>query len=90
MEILQAVGRMKTEQLAHPSYSAGLSSGNFWFFGRAKTALQNRRFADADVMVRGLSDLFDSVIFEELQRVFQNWIKRLEWLLRHNGQYFIK
>jgi hypothetical protein len=41
-------------------------------FGWAKTPLEDRRFADADVIVKGLTDLLDSVSFEELQSVFHN------------------
>jgi hypothetical protein len=44
----------------------------------------------ADAMVRGLTDLFDSVTFEERQSVFQNWIERLKSIIRHNGECFIK
>jgi hypothetical protein len=41
-------------------------------------------------MVRALRALFDSVIFDELQSVFQNWIERLKSVIRHLGEYFIK
>jgi hypothetical protein len=41
-------------------------------------------------VIEGLTDLFDRVTFEELQNVFQNWIERLEWVMRDNGEYFIK
>jgi hypothetical protein len=41
-------------------------------------------------MVRALTDLFDSVTFDELQSLFQNWIERLKSVIRHNGEYFIK
>jgi hypothetical protein len=60
-------------------------SGQLLVFRWVKTALQNRRFADADVTVRALTELFDSVTFEELQSVFQNEFERLEWVIRHNG-----
>jgi hypothetical protein len=39
---------MGLTQLSHPAYSPGLSTCDFWFFGRAKTAFQDRRFADTD------------------------------------------
>ena len=78
METSQAIGPMKIERLAHSPYSPDLSSFDVWFSGRAKTALQDRRFADPDAVVEALTDLFDSVTFEELQSVFQNWIERLE------------
>jgi hypothetical protein len=42
LETSQAIGRMKIERLAYPPYSPYLSQCDFWFFGRAKIALQNR------------------------------------------------
>jgi histone-lysine N-methyltransferase SETMAR len=81
---------MKIERLAHPPYSPDMSQRNFDFVGWTKTALQNRRFTDADAMVRALTDLFDNVTFDELQSVFQNWIERLKSVIIHNGEYFIK
>jgi hypothetical protein len=42
------------------------------------------------VVLAALTDLFDSVTFEELQSGFQNGIERLEWVIRHSGEYFIK
>jgi histone-lysine N-methyltransferase SETMAR len=55
LETKQAIGRMKIERLAHPPYSPELSPSDFWFFGRAKMALQNRRFADADAVIEALT-----------------------------------
>jgi hypothetical protein len=77
---------MKIERLAPPLYSPDLSPRNFYFVGWTKTALQNRRFTDADAMVRALTDLCDNVTFDELQSVFQNWIERLKSVIRHNGE----
>jgi hypothetical protein len=81
---------MKIERLAHPPYSPDMSQRNFDFVGWTKTALQNRRFTDADAMVRALTDLFDNVTFDERLSVFQYWIERLNSVIIHNGEYFIK
>jgi hypothetical protein len=43
-----------------------------------------------DAEVEALTDLLGRVTFEELQSVFQNWIERLEYVIRHNEEYFIK
>jgi hypothetical protein len=72
METLQAIGRMKIERLADPAYSPELNQSNFCFFGSVKTALQNRRFADANAVVDALTDLRETVTFEELRSGFQN------------------
>jgi hypothetical protein len=63
---------MKIERLADPANSPELSQSDFCFFGSVKTALQNRRFADADAVVEALTALFDSITFEELWSGFQN------------------
>jgi hypothetical protein len=72
METLQAIGRMKIERRDDPAYSPELSQSDYYFFGSVKTALQNRRFADGDAVVEAVTDLFDSVTFEELKSGFQN------------------
>jgi histone-lysine N-methyltransferase SETMAR len=90
LETSRAIGRMKIERLVHPPYSPDLSPCDFCFFERAKTTLQNSRFADADAVIEALTNLFDSVTFEGLQSVFRNWIERLEWVIRYGGGYFTK
>jgi hypothetical protein len=80
----------KIEKLAHPRDSAELGPCDFWFFGRAKTALRDWTFVDADELLQALIDIFDGITFEELQSVFQNWIERLEWVIGHKGEYSIK
>jgi histone-lysine N-methyltransferase SETMAR len=89
LKTLRKIRRTKIERLAHPSYSPELSPCDFWFFGRAKTALQDRTFADADPVAKALTNLFDCVTFE-LQSVLQNWIERLQWIIGHSGEYHIK
>jgi hypothetical protein len=51
------MGRMKVDGLVHPPCSPDLSPCDFWFFGPAKTALLDRRFADADAVVEALTNL---------------------------------
>jgi hypothetical protein len=79
---------MKTGGLVHPSYSYDLSACGFLVFGRAKTVLQNRRFVDSGDIVEALTSLFGSVTFNELHPLFQNWIRRLEWVIRKCGEHF--
>jgi hypothetical protein len=87
LETSRKIRRMKIERLSRPPHR---SPDNFWFFGSAKTALRDRTFADADTVVEPLTDHFEGVTFEALQSVFQNWIERLEWIIRHSGQNLMK
>jgi hypothetical protein len=80
---------MKIKRLSHPFYSPDLGPCDFQFFGQAKTLLRNRRFADADMVVDGLINLWDNVTFEEFESMFQNWIEKLEWAIEDNRECFI-
>jgi hypothetical protein len=77
LETSRAIGRMKIERLIQSPYSPELSPCNFCFLGRAKDALLNQRFADADAVIEAFTNLFGSVTFEELQSLFRNSIERL-------------
>jgi hypothetical protein len=79
---------MEVERLVHLSYLPDLSPCDFEFFGWAKRALRNLRSVDSDNVVEVLTNRFDSVTFDELQRVFQSWIRRLEWVVRNSAEYF--
>jgi hypothetical protein len=76
------------KKLILPSDSPDLSPRDFWSSGLAKTALGNRRFVDSDDIIEALTDLFDRATFDELQRLFQSWIRRSEWVNRNSGQHF--
>jgi hypothetical protein len=80
--------KTKMKKLILPSDSPGLSPRDFWPSGLAKTSLGNRRFVDSDDIIEGLTDLFDSVTFDELQRLFQSWIRRSEWVIRNSREHF--
>jgi hypothetical protein len=51
-------------------------------------ALQHQSFPAADSLLKALTNLFRGVTFEELQSVFYNWKRRLEWVIENNGEYF--
>jgi hypothetical protein len=79
---------MKLERLDQPAYSPDLSPCDFWFFGRAKTAIQDQSFEDPEELIEALTNLFDGITFEELQSVFHNWIRRLRRVIENRGEYF--
>jgi histone-lysine N-methyltransferase SETMAR len=84
----EKIRSMNLQRLDHPAYSPDLNPCDFWFFGRAKTAIQNQSFQDPDELIEALTNLFDSITFEELQIVFHNWIRRLRWVIENKGEYF--
>jgi hypothetical protein len=73
----QQMPNMKIKRLVHPLYLLDPSLCDFWIFGLTKTALWDKRFANGDALVEGPANVCDSLAFEELQSVFQNWTDRL-------------
>jgi hypothetical protein len=71
------IQRLKMTQLPQPAYSPDLSPCGFWFFGFTKLAIQDDVFDNADQLT-----------FEDLRRVFLNWIERLSRVVEHGGAYF--
>jgi hypothetical protein len=89
-ETEQEMGRMNIKRLPDQPCSIVPSPCNFWFFGRAKRALLDRRFADADPVVELLTNLSESVTIDELRTVVQDWIEKFEWIIEHHEEGFIK
>jgi hypothetical protein len=81
------IQRLKMTRLPQPVYSPDLSPCNFGF---ARQAIQDEICDNADPPMQRLHSIFDQVSFEDLQRVFLNWIERLSCVVEHNGAYFQK
>jgi hypothetical protein len=43
---------------------------------------------ESDSMSATLTFDFRSALFEDMQRVFLNWMQRLSWVLEHGDVYF--
>jgi hypothetical protein len=79
-DYIAEIQRLKMLRLPQPTYSPELSLCDFWFFGFAKQAIQDEVFDNADQLMKRLHSIFDQVTFEDLQRVFLNWMERLSWV----------
>jgi histone-lysine N-methyltransferase SETMAR len=74
----------------HPPYSPDLSPCDFWLFGFLKEKLKDRQLHGVQSLHQAITELWDAPTFEELQAVFLEWMNRLSWVIRHNGEYFTK
>jgi hypothetical protein len=84
-DCIAEIQRLKMTRLPQPAYSPGLSPCDFQFFRFAKQAIQNEGFDNADQLMQRLHSIFDQVTFEDLRRVFLNWMERLSWVVEHHG-----
>jgi hypothetical protein len=37
-----------------------------------------------------IAEFWDGLTFEDVQRVLEEWIRCLEWIIANGGEYFIK
>jgi hypothetical protein len=87
-DCIAEIQRLKTTRLPQPAYRSDLSPCDLWFFEFAKEAIQDEVFDNPDQLMQHLHLIFDQVTFENLQRVFLNWMDRLSWVVEHDGAYF--
>jgi hypothetical protein len=87
-DCIAEIQRLKMTRLQQTAYRPDLSPCDLWFFGFAKQAIQDEGRDNADQVMQRLHSIFDHVTFENLQRVFLNWMERLSWVVEHDGAYF--
>ena len=62
-----------------------LAQSDFFLFGYVKDRLQGIVFASREELLAGISEVLDELPPENLPRVFEHWIERLEWLKNINN-----
>jgi hypothetical protein len=61
----------------HRPYSPDLNLCDFWRFGFMKEKLKDRQLRGIQSLHRAITDLWDELIFEDVQAVFLEWMNRL-------------
>jgi hypothetical protein len=64
--------RLKILRVLHPPYSPGTSACDFWTFGDFKGKLKERHPHGPEEILMEFQDLWDKIVFEELQMVFES------------------
>ena len=76
--------------LPHPAYSPDVAPSDFFLFGYLKDRLQGATFQCSDELLRAITDLIASIPQETLDRVFDEWMHRLEVVVASGGEYYRK
>jgi histone-lysine N-methyltransferase SETMAR len=74
------------ERVTHPPYSPDISPCDFWLFRILKHNMKDREFQSQQAILNAIATIRDEVTFENLQRVFQEWMGRLAWVIGNNGE----
>jgi hypothetical protein len=69
------------KRLRHLRYSPDISPSDFDLFRKVKSALNEREILDEIDLSEAATKILNGISDAELQRVFANWIKRVEWVM---------
>jgi hypothetical protein len=70
-----------------PPYSPDLSRCNFWSFAFLKESIKRMELSTDDQIVAVIATIWRGVTFDMLQSVFQEWIQRLNRVIKNHGEY---
>ncbi len=84
------IENMKLERAPHPPYSPDISPLDFWFFGYAKGKLAGMTFDTEYELEAEIKKISEAVTKNDLFAVFNNWIKRLEYVIESRGDYYME
>ena len=79
--------RMKLERIPHPPYSPDLAPSDFFLFGYLKKMLEGQSFIDGESLFVEATKILKSINREILEKVYDEWIKRLEKCIENEGEY---
>jgi hypothetical protein len=60
---------------------------DFFLFGHVKNRLQGIVFQSETEFLVGIKEVLDEIPVETLQRIFEHWMERFEWVSQNNGDY---
>jgi hypothetical protein len=72
----------------HPPYSPDLAPSDFFLFAHIKNCLQGITFQSHEPLLAGTVAVLDQIPIETLQRLFESWMEKPEWISENNGDYY--
>jgi histone-lysine N-methyltransferase SETMAR len=74
----------------HPPYSPDIAPSSFCFFGWSKREMKGQAFSSRDAVKTFLLEMWARMDSGQLFSVFNKWMKRLEYVIKPGGEYYIK
>jgi hypothetical protein len=71
----------------HPLYSPDLALSDFYLFGFLKDRLKGSVYDEPDELLGAVAALLEDVERITLERVFRQWMKKLQACISENGEY---
>jgi transposase len=87
-KITEKLENRRITRAPHPPYSPHFSPCEFWFFGILKQKMKERVFQSEEQILAAVTESWNQLTFEDIQRVFHNWMERLIWVITNSGPYY--
>jgi hypothetical protein len=81
-----ALTATKTRRIHAPAYSPDPSPTAFFLFGMLKERMLGTSYSLPDQLMSAISELIASVPKDQHVSVHKNWMKRLNWVMKHPGE----
>jgi hypothetical protein len=75
-------------RLPHPPYSPDLAPSDFWLFGHLKTKLAEWKFKSAGDLYVPIHHLMGQIPAKTLRVAFDEWVRRVDWVIKHDAAYY--
>jgi transposase len=72
----------------HPPYSPDLIQSDFWLFGILTQKMKELVFQSEEQTLAAITESCNELTFEDIQRVFHNWMERVIWVIANSGKYY--
>jgi hypothetical protein len=84
-------GKLEKRHIARAPYrpdSPEVSPCDFWLFQILKQKMKERVFQSEEQILAAITESWNGLTFEDIQRVFHNWMERLIWVIANSGEYY--
>jgi transposase len=87
-KITEKLEKRHITRAPHPPYSPDLIPRDFWLFGILKQKKKERVFQSEEQILAAITERWNELTFEDIQRVFHNWMEHLIWVIANRGEYY--
>jgi hypothetical protein len=84
----ESIQASKAKCLPHPVDIQDLAPSDFFLFGYLKEKLTAFHCTTRDELKSAIITIFNEIDRETLLAIFNSWLERLEWVIKHGGEYF--
>jgi hypothetical protein len=84
------ISASRTDRLPHPAQGPEVAPRDFFLFVPIKGKLYPYNYESREHFLNASTEIFTRVDQEVLLSVFESWVNRLKWVIKHKGKYYTK